>query len=142
MIASGQQTTIRCAEVRRPSSAVLGQHLSAGAHIPEPDNGISPATGKYMPIRGKGYAIDDISMPAHPEKASVLHVPQLDPTIVARTRQSASIRAEALQASQQRAAALGGEVAAGPEESGGFRVSLRLPFGSPNEKVAWRGKEA
>src|SRR5215472_13506946 len=47
-----------------------------------------------MPIRGKGYAIDDISMPAHPEQASVLHVPQLDRPIVARARQSASIRTE------------------------------------------------
>jgi signal transduction histidine kinase len=45
-----------------------------------------------------------------------------------------------LQGMRERAAALGGKVAAGPIESGGFVVSLRLPLEPSGEKAAWRGK--
>jgi signal transduction histidine kinase len=47
-----------------------------------------------------------------------------------------------LQGMRERAAALGGEVEAGPTVSGGFMVSMRLPFEQPNEKAARRGTEA
>lgn len=47
-----------------------------------------------------------------------------------------------LQGMSERAAALCGEVEAGPTVSGGFMVSMRLPFEQPNEKAAQRGKEA
>jgi signal transduction histidine kinase len=47
-----------------------------------------------------------------------------------------------LQGMRERAVALDGEVEAGPTVSGGFLVSLRLPFEQPNEKAARRGKEA
>jgi signal transduction histidine kinase len=45
-----------------------------------------------------------------------------------------------LQGMRERATALGGDVEAGSLESGGFVVSLRLPFESSGEKAAWRGK--
>ena len=47
-----------------------------------------------------------------------------------------------LQGMRERATALGGEVAAGPAENGGFMVSLRLPCEPSGEKAARRGKEA
>jgi signal transduction histidine kinase len=45
-----------------------------------------------------------------------------------------------LQGMRERATALSGEVEAGPVESGGFRVSLRLPYEPASEKTARRGK--
>lgn len=45
-----------------------------------------------------------------------------------------------LQGMRERATALGGEVAAGPAESGGFMVRLKLPFEPSREKTAQRGK--
>jgi signal transduction histidine kinase len=47
-----------------------------------------------------------------------------------------------LQGMRERAAALGGEIEAGPMISGGFLVSLKLPFEPSNQKAARRGKEA
>ncbi|HTK11429.1 MAG TPA: sensor histidine kinase [Ktedonobacteraceae bacterium] len=47
-----------------------------------------------------------------------------------------------LQGMRERAAALGGEVEAGPAESGGFMVSLKIPRDQSSEKAARRGKEA
>jgi len=47
-----------------------------------------------------------------------------------------------LQGMRERAATLGGEVEAGPTNSGGFLVSLRLPYQPSSEKATRRGKEA
>lgn len=45
-----------------------------------------------------------------------------------------------LQGMRERATALGGGVEAGPDESGGFKVRLQLPFEQSSEKAAQRGK--
>jgi signal transduction histidine kinase len=45
-----------------------------------------------------------------------------------------------LQGMRERATALSGAVEAGPAESGGFLVSLKLPFEPSSEQAAWRGK--
>lgn len=47
-----------------------------------------------------------------------------------------------LQGMRERAAALGGEIEAGPTISGGFLASLRLPYEPSSEKAARREKEA
>jgi signal transduction histidine kinase len=45
-----------------------------------------------------------------------------------------------LQGMRERAAALGGEVIAGPEASSGFMVRLKLPFEPSSEKTVLKGK--
>src|SRR5439155_8056489 len=45
-----------------------------------------------------------------------------------------------LRGMRERAEALGGEVEAGPAETGGFTVSLRLPYEQPTARFVQRGK--
>jgi signal transduction histidine kinase len=45
-----------------------------------------------------------------------------------------------LEGMRERATALGGEVEAGPGETGGFTVTLRLPYEMSGQKAAQKGK--